>query len=162
MGYITGALSALALAAGIAYGLDQPKSLRDSITDTQSTLVRGLEKPKGYLGEGNLLEVLADAAHDIGQGNPTRAYTELDRIDIGLENTPYQNSKLSQSQYRDATTFVDYTKQELDEPWLLSEYLPSAMKTKGKAILGGLGLLTGLSLAGNMVKKKTISTSLQK
>ena len=154
LGYITGALSALALAAGISYGLDQPKSLRDSITDTQSTLVREIQRPKGYLGEGNLLEVLADSAHDIGEGNPTRAYAELDRIDVGLENTPYQDRKLAHSQYRDATTFEDHTKHELAEPWLLSKYLPSGMKTKGKAILGGLGLLAGLSIVGNMAKKK--------
>jgi len=144
LGYITGALSALTLAAAVNYAWESPKNAHDAVQDAQSSIVRTLESPKGYIGEGNLLEVLADAAYDLKQRNPTAAWNQLGRIDVGFENTPLQDQRLHSAQYRNVKTFGEYLDDELEEHWALSDYVPSGLKRKGGLVTGGLGLLVGL------------------
>ncbi|MSR86493.1 hypothetical protein EXS74_03810 [Candidatus Woesearchaeota archaeon] len=148
-GYITGALSALALAAGIGYTINSPSLANDAVKDAQSSIVRTLESPKGYIGEGNALEVLADAAHDIGQGNPARAWQTLDRIDVGIENTPLQDQRLRSSNYKHTQDFDEYVGHGLDQRWVLADYSPSGLKTNGQVLLALAGLgLGALTIAG--------------
>ncbi len=144
LGYITGALSALALATAVDYAWESPKGAHDSIKDVQSTLVRELKRPKGYIGEGNLLEVIADASHDVGQANFSEAWNQLNRIDVGFGNTPLQDQRLRSSHYENARDFGEYLNDEMEEHWALSDYAPSYLKRKGGLALGGLGLLAGL------------------
>lgn len=153
MGYITGALSALALAAGIGYTLDSPGSAKDSIKDAQSSIVRTLESPKGYIGEGNALEVLADAIHDVGQANFSRAWQTLDRIDVGFENTPLQDQRLRSSNYRHTQDFGEYVGHGLDQRWVLADYSPSFLKTNGQVLLALAGLGVGALTVAGAAKK---------
>ena len=151
-GYISGALSGLALLSCLAYSIENTKAARDSLHDTRNSLIRTLEKQKGYLSERNLLEVLTDANHDIVQRkNPL---TSLERVDIGIGNTPYQDQKLDASQWKNTKDFGNYLDQELNEHWLLSDYAPSGLKDKEELIVGLAGAGLGLMSAAALARKK--------
>ncbi len=152
-GYISGALSGLALLSCLGYTLENTKAARDALHDTQSSLVRTLEKPKGYLGEGNLLEVLANAGHDLVQRN----VPSFEMLDIGIGNTPYQDQKLNSSQYAAVNDWKKYLDEESSEQLAISQYLPSGLRTKGEFILAlsgaGLGLLSAAGIAKKRLKE---------
>jgi len=140
LGYITGALAGLGLTLATAYAVDRPKQAEDILRDTQSSLSRGIES----IEIGNLGDVIADAGHDIVQRNPERAVEQFDRINLRIVDTPYQDTVLDGSHYKNARDLVDYTDHELQETWSLSDYLPSGLKTKGEGLLGLLGIGTGI------------------
>lgn len=140
-GYITGALSGLALLCGLGYGIEKPKQALDAVHDTKSSLVRMVEKP-----DVTFVDALDDAMHDLGQRNPQRALRQLDRISVGLENTPYQDQKLTSAQYRNSRNLVDYLDHEVDEEIFGIE--------KGDLLLGALGTSLGLALVGYLSQRK--------
>ncbi len=146
IGYITGALTGLGLLCGIGYSLENPQRALVPFNDTFSSIKRTAEKPEGYIGEGNALEVLADAAHDIGQRNPERALEQFERLNMGFGNTPYQDQKLRSSHYKNSSELVKYADHDLDEKVLGVQ--------KSDWILGGAGLGLGLLAALAYANKK--------
>lgn len=146
LGYITGVGLGLAVLCAGNYALDNPQRALAPVKDTESSLIRLLKKPEGYIGEGNFFEVLADAIHDIRQRNPGRAWDQLSRINAGLENTPYQDQKLRSSHYKNGRDIVDSIDEESDDQITISQHLPSGYKTKEKLVLAGAGF--GLGLLG--------------
>lgn len=146
LGYVTGALSGLALLCGVGYSLENPKKALVPFQDTYSSIDRTLRKPEGYIGEGNALEVLADAVHDIRQRNPGEALEQFGRLNMGLGNTPYQDQKLRSSQYKNSHDLVRYADHELDEKVLGIQ--------KSDWIKMGTGLGLGLLVVGALASKK--------
>lgn len=140
LGYITGALSGLALLCGINYSLDNPQRAIIPVNDTKSTIVRTLES----IEPGNIIQVLADASHDIGQRNPERALKQLPRINSGLANTPYHDRNLRSAHYKNSKDLLDFIDEERDDQIAISKYLPSGFKTKQELVLAGAGLGLGL------------------
>ena len=135
LGYITGTLSGLALLCGISYSIENPQRAMIPLNDTLSFVKRVIEKPEGYIGEGNLFEVLGDAAHDLGQRNlPSR----MGSIHLGLENTPYQDQRLSSSHYKNSRDLTEYLDDELQEKERVTGM------TKGDLTLAGAGLGLGI------------------
>ncbi len=147
LGYVTGALTGLGLLCGLGYSLENPKQASRPFSDTYSSIARGVERPKGYIGEGNALEVLADAAHDVGQRNPGEALEQLGRLNMGFDKTPYQDQKLRSSQYQNSRDLVRYADHEIDEKLFGVQ--------KKDWIMGGAGLGLGLLVVGALAAKKS-------
>ncbi|HIH15115.1 MAG: hypothetical protein QT08_C0011G0010 [archaeon GW2011_AR17] len=135
LGYITGALSGLALLCGLSYSIENPQRALVPFNDTISSVERTLIKPEGYIGEGNLFEGLGDAIHDLRQRNlPSR----MGSIHLGLENTPYQSQRLSSAHYRNSRDLAEHLNDELQEKERVTGI------TKGDLTLAGTGLGLGI------------------
>ncbi|MDP3728481.1 MAG: hypothetical protein Q8R18_03435 [bacterium] len=146
LGYVTGAVSGLAVLCGLGYSLENPQRALVPFNDTKSSVERTLVKPEGYIGEGNLFEVLGDAIHDLRQRNlPTR----LGTINVGFGNTPYQDQRLRSSHYENGRDLAEYLDDELQEKERVTGM------TKGDLTLAGAGLGLGLlAVLGYANKKK--------
>ena len=145
LGYATGVASGLALLCGLGYSMENPQRASVPFKDTYSSIVRAAEKPEGYIGKGNALEVLADAAHDLGQRNPGEALEQFGRLNMGFGNTPYQDQKLRSSQYKNSQDLVRYADHELDEKVL------GVQKSDWIKMGSGLGL--GLLVVGALASR---------
>ena len=146
LGYVTGGLTAIGLITTLGYAVENPFDARSLMNNTQSTLHRRIEQQRGYIGEGNLVSVVGDAIHDLGQRNVERAVGEFRRLNIGIEHTPYQDGRLASARWGDSHNIFTYLKDEAEER--LSHNLPYLPETKGELALASLGLCAGLGLLG--------------
>src|SRR3989344_2618222 len=119
LGYITGALSGLALLCGLSYSIENPQRALVPFNDTISSVERTLIKPEGYIGEGNLFE--------------------------GLEDTPYQSQRLSSAHYRNSRDLAEHLNDELQEKERVIGITKGDLTLAGTGL--GLGIVAVLGYA---------------
>jgi len=79
-------------------------TMHESTENTKNSFLQNAEKPT----IGNLLTVIMDASHDIGQRNPERAWEQRERIDLTWGSTPYQDRQRRGNLYKNGRELWEY------------------------------------------------------
>jgi hypothetical protein len=109
---------ATAFIAGLAYGCNHQKEVRETFTDVKSYTI---DSAREITESPSNLEAVTDAAHDIRYMHGGRAARTLSRIDLSRNSEPLQDHRQSAYLKRDLHNLTKDLDQDLEEADLYVE-----------------------------------------